>query len=321
MSEADSNDIALIRRAGAWVVLLTFLVFAFWKLHLVYSQKFFDITGRAQWIWMPHQMSRDMPVAFFATREFPLPENRYYTKIKVIGDPEYTLYFNGQEIGGRRIGEQRAIDVYDVTKLARTFHNRIVISVRSTRGVGGLIAALDVSPEVENHIVTGSDWRIYRTWRPELISLDPPGLSWTPPMLLGRPPIGRWNYLRTGPGKAAQAIARVTQPLSAFRLQARMPFVKIASGVAVATVEPVRAIAYDFGPTEGRVRLTIDYDNGTTRLVNVRLTNIRDELFLPEWNVRPFVFAPGETTVLDQEAHKFRYVLVYGARARAEVVQ
>ena len=49
-------------------------------------------------------MSANEPVAFFAAREFTLPPNRVYTRLKVLGDPEYTLYVNGREIAGRLVG-------------------------------------------------------------------------------------------------------------------------------------------------------------------------------------------------------------------------
>src|SRR6266498_196122 len=59
---------------AAAAVLITFSLSQLW---LLYAHKFYDVTGRAQWIWAPHQLSRNMPVAFFATREFDLPPNRY----------------------------------------------------------------------------------------------------------------------------------------------------------------------------------------------------------------------------------------------------
>src|ERR1041385_4681594 len=96
-----SEDRDLMRRLTIVLVLGLLFFAAFVHLDRLYSQKFFDVTGTALWIWPGRQLSRAVPVAFFAARDFDLPANRYYTKIKVAGDPEYTLYFNGQEIGGR----------------------------------------------------------------------------------------------------------------------------------------------------------------------------------------------------------------------------
>ena len=66
-----------------------------------------------------------------------------------------------QRQGRRRaalVGDDRQLDMYDVSGLARDTGNRIMVAVRSTNGVGGLIAAVDIKPEIENLIVTGADW-------------------------------------------------------------------------------------------------------------------------------------------------------------------
>ena len=167
----------LVRRLTIVLLALFAGVAAYSRLDLLYSHKFFDITGRAEWIWAQHQLSRETPVAFFATRNFDLPPNRQFTRIKIFGDPEYTLYFNGREIGGRRVGEESALDVYDVSKLARDRGNRIVVAARSPNGVGGVIASVDVSDEYQNVVPTGSGWAIVRRWRDDLIVRDPP-YSW-----------------------------------------------------------------------------------------------------------------------------------------------
>src|SRR2546430_8287119 len=131
-SEQDSRRLlaarcSLLATIAAAILIATFAIDRLW---LLYAHKFYDVTGLAQWIWAPHQLSRNVPVAFFATRDFDLPANRYFTRIKVAGDPEYTLWFNGTEIGGRKLGDARALDVYDVSDLARSSANRVVIGVR-----------------------------------------------------------------------------------------------------------------------------------------------------------------------------------------------
>ncbi len=304
------------------VIAVGFLFVAgFAKLEYVYSQKFYDVTGHAEWIWVRHQVSRGTPQAFFAVRDFELPANRYYTKIKIAADPEYTLYFNGQEIGGRRFGDvEDALDVFDVTQLAKTGRNRIVIAARSANGVGGVIASLDLSPEIENYVITDATWKIFRSWSAQLPLRDL-GVS-EPPMILGEPPVGRWNYLRTSPGKPRMTINRVLPPREELSFITRIPEVKVISGVAVLGSERVRATAYDFGEiADGRARLTIDYDNGESRQILVRYANVKPELSALEGDIRPFVFAAGEKSVIDPEVHHFRYVMVYGGQARAEVLR
>ncbi|MCU1348230.1 MAG: hypothetical protein JWO56_1260 [Acidobacteria bacterium] len=288
-------DRELMKRLSIVLVFVFLFVGAFTKLQLLYSHKFFDVTGRAQWIWDPHPMLTGDPVAFFATREFDLPPNRYYTKIKIVGDPEYNFWFNGKEIGGREVGEEATLDVFDVTSLARDKGNRLVVAARSRNGVGGLIASVDISPETENYLVTDGDWKIYRHWSEELIVRDPkrdasrdprPDPNGEPalrPQLLGEPPMRRWNYLATEPGTPATV--------------------------------------FDFGPTYGRLRLTIRRPRGASRVVNVRFANAPAELTPVEGTITPFVFAPGETAIVDPETRHFRYAMVYEDAATAEVVR
>lgn len=310
------------RRARRLVLILLAIVAAvaaFSRLDLLYSHKFFDLTGRAQWIWPRHQISRNIPVAFFATRDFDLPPNRRFARIKIAGDPEYTLYFNGAQVGGRRMGEESALDVFDVSTLARDKANRIVIAVRSPNGVGGLIASVDVSPEYKNMVPTGSEWHVVRGWRDDLLLRDPPRTE--SPMLIGRPPIGRWNYLSVEPGVFTTPPQRIVLPRSAFSFKTALAEVEVRGGVAVVVSRPASATAYDFGPTHGRARLTISYDNGVSRAVNVRFANDVAELMTIEGPVEPFVFAAGERTITDPEERHFRYVMVYGRQATVQVTQ
>src|SRR6266851_1179542 len=122
----SENDRRLMRRLAIATFGLFLFTAAFHRLNLLYSHKFFDVTGRAQWIWPQHRFAANVPVAFFATRDFDLPKNRYFT---------------GREVGGRRTAEDMALDVYDVSTLAHDGPNRIVVAARSANGVGGLLAS------------------------------------------------------------------------------------------------------------------------------------------------------------------------------------
>ncbi|HEX2122916.1 MAG TPA: hypothetical protein VHL59_14890, partial [Thermoanaerobaculia bacterium] len=57
-----------------------------------------------------------------------------------------------------------------------------------------------------------------------------------------------------------------------------------------------------------------------SRLVHVRFANHSSELGFIEWNLRPIVFAPGETSVTTPEVHQFRYVMAFASDVRAEVL-
>ncbi len=317
-ANGQRSTVSLLVTIALATVLATIAIDRLW---LLYSHKFYDVTGRAQWIWAQHQLSRDIPVAFFATCEFDLPPNRAFTHIKIAGDPEYMLWFNGTEIGGRRTADAQALDVYDVSDIARTSPNRVVVGVRSRDGVGGIIASIDTAPDVQNVIVTDKKWHIVRRWMDDLMVRDPDPSAITPPMRLGRPPIGRWNYLAREKGKRAEPRKRVLAPGSSFDFKTALPEVQVIAGVAVTVSEPKRATAYDFGPTTGRARLTMRYVSGVAHAINVRFANDRSELFDIDGPVEPFVFAAGEQTIVDPVERRFRYVMVYGSEATAEVVQ
>lgn len=306
----------------AGVVLFVFLfAAAFTHLQRVYSQKFLDVTRKAQWIWAPHRLSDNMPVAFFAARNFDLPKDRYYTHIKILGDPEYTLYLNGRELAGRRVGEERKLDVFDVSDLVITGRNRIVVAVRATQGVGGFIASIDISPELESWVVTDRRWKIYRRWDPEILRRDSAELAPSAPMILGEPPVGRWDYLTPAPGQFTEPVQRVVVPRASTPTKASVPVILTRGGVAIVSTERTRATIFDFGFTRGRVQLTIDTDRDFARNVNVRFANVKEELSAIDWNLRSYVFAAGERVVVDPEVRNFRYVMVYSAGVRADLLQ
>lgn len=313
------QDRELIKRLTAVLFLLILMTAATSYLWRMFSNKFYDITGSAEWIWAPHKISRNTPVAFFAVREVDLPKYRAWARIKILGDPEYTLYFNGRQIGGRRVRDKLHLDIFDVSPLAHDGKNRIVVAVRSTNGVGGLLASVDIAPEAENIVVSGRDWKIFRKWNEALPFRDvgtPVG-----PMSFGEPPAGRWNYLGQKPAVIADPPSRVLEPRSSVAFRAMIPTIRIRSGIAVSVLEAARATAYDFGPTSGHVRLVLNRPGSVPPVVRVRLANAEGELSSIEGDIRPFVFADGEMMVTDPEINSFRYVIVYGGRARAEVVQ
>jgi hypothetical protein len=314
------DDSVLMKRAliiGATVFIFTF---AFHRLNLMYARKFFDETGDAKWIWAQHPTARDLPIAFFATRDFDLPAERAFTKIKVAADPEYSLYFNGQQIGGRRGEDGKALDVYDVTALAKTGRNRIVLAARSANGVGGIIAAVDTRPDF-HLIATDARWNIARRWTDDLLYRDPPAAYVSKPRVIGRPPAGRWNYLTTREAEPVKPIRRVVEPLRVFQVDAALPTVEILGGVAVAGSQRAPGIAYEFGDVFGRLHLITQPGNLSSMRVRVRFTNSVADLAPAEGNLESYVFAAGEQTITEPRDHGFRYVLVYGGDATPRVVE
>jgi hypothetical protein len=307
-----------MRRLTIVLGFIFLFVFAFSRLHLLYGGKFFDVTGNAEWIWQEERLADGFPAAFYATRDFDLPPQRSFTHIKILGDPEYTLYFNGTEVGGRRVGEESALDEFDVSKLARDKKNRMVVAVRSANGVGGLIASIDIAPDFR-FMGTGRDWHIVTQWRPDILLRDN-GLVLRP-MLLGRPPARRWNYLSRRPGVLLAPVKSVLPPKQAIPLHTALAEIRIVEGVAVTAATPVQATAYDFGVgATGRLRLTVGAPSLGPHVISVRFATDRSELSDVEGGVEKFIFAPGETSVVDPQRRVFRYAEVFGSSAKAEVL-
>jgi hypothetical protein len=324
MSAADSisaSDRDLMKRLTIVLAFVFFFTAAFSTLNRVYSKKFLATTGGAQWIWARHRMSDNQPVAFFAARDFDLPATRYYTRLRIAADPEYELWVNGKEIAGRQTGVQPTLDLYDISSLVQTGRNRVVVAIRAPKGVGGLLASIDIAPETENWIVSDGSWTIYRHWHPDLPRRNVAGVFSQPPMIIGPPPVGRWNYLTIVARPPEAPPAKTLPPRDVFPMLTYLPAIRMRGGIAVAVADRARATAFDFGFTRGRVRLVRDASPGVSRVVNVRFANIRPELGYLDFNLRPVVFAPGELAVTTTEPHNFRYVMVFGRGVRAEVVQ
>jgi hypothetical protein len=320
-SAISSGDRDAMKRISIVVVFLLLFTAAFSKLWGVYSHKFSDTTAEGKWIWANHPMTSNIPVAFFAARDFTLPENRAFAHLKVCGDPEYTVWINGREIAAAQIGPAADLDFYDVSAFVRTGSNRIVIAVRAPQGNGGLLASLDISPELEGWVVTDERWTIYRAWRPDLLVAHPTDLWAESPQVVGQPPIGRWNYLKISETALPKPPATTLPPRDAFEVDAQLPHIRTRQGIAVAIAEPTPATAFDFGFTSGRLRITLDDEATRSRAIKVRFANLREELPSIEWNLRTVVLAPGERVVTTSETHLFRYAMLFGRGARAEVVR
>ena len=316
----SESDRELMKRLGVVLAFVFVFTAAFSHLSAVYSQKFHDRTAPAKLLWAQHPMSANDPVAFFAARDVELPPNRVYVRLKLLGDPEYTLYVNGREIAGRYVGEDRALDYYDLSEVTQTGRNRIVVAVRAPKGAGAFLAALDLAPETENWIVSDAQWKIYRRWDPLILQYDVAG-SWELPMIIGAPPIGRWNFLEIAKRKRDAAPETVLGAKESFEFMGLLPTIRTRAGISVAGSERARARAFDFGFTKGRVRVTQRQARAFSRLVHVRFANDRSELGTLEHTPRPIVFAPGETEIVTPEEHSFRYAVAFAPDVKVEVLR
>ncbi|HUR83582.1 MAG TPA: hypothetical protein VM733_22690 [Thermoanaerobaculia bacterium] len=315
----SASDRDLMKRLTIVIAFIFVFTAAFAHLTGVYTQKFYDRTAPAKLLWARHPMSANEPVAFFAAREVDLPANRVYVRLKVLGDPEYTLYVNGREIAGRLVGEDRALDYYDLSEVMKTGRNRIVVAVRAPKGVGAFLAALDLAPETENWMVSDGKWKIYRRWDPLILQYDVAD-NWETPLIIGAPPAGRWNFLDVVKRDAEEARPNAIAAKESFEFIGLLPTVRTQAGISVAGSERARAKAFAFGPTLGRIRVSYDRPRGFSRLVQVRFANDRSELGLLELNPRAIVFAPGETEVTTPEEHVFHFAVAFAPDVKIEVL-
>lgn len=280
-----------------------------------FDKKFYITTGEAEWIWVRDPMSKEKPVAFFATRDFAVPSSATQVKINIAADPSYTLYFNGKRIGVGGLKTTRSIDVYDATALRRAGQNRIVVGCRSAKGAGGLLLSVDFGGMQRNGVFTDRSWHLYRSWEASLLDRDP-GASSATLRSFGTPPVGRWNYPTRTDVPLAFEPDTLLQPRDVVSFTGEIPETRILSGIAVASAEKVQARAFDFGPVEGFARLTRDGEE--LEVIRIRYANAPEELSR-QGEIVPVVFAKGERSVVDATRRSFRYVIVYGDRGSVDV--
>ncbi|HXI12791.1 MAG TPA: hypothetical protein VNM92_09100 [Thermoanaerobaculia bacterium] len=328
-----AEELQFLRRiAGALLVL--FLFFAlFATLHRFYSEKFFRITGEANWIWssqrlesgklVGHELKSGKPIVFFAVRDFVLHDDPGTARIKVFGDPEYTLFMNGVRLGGRRTAGAGPLDLYDVSAVAKKGVNRVVAAVRSEKGVGGFLFALDASPTRQNVLISDGRWKIFHSWSERLPFADPTERPQSA-SVAGRPPFGRWNFLPLSRTAIVPSpVGSVTQPGSIMprhtrRVATAQPEIRSLSGVAVVVRVPVVATLFDFGPVQGYGRLA--FPANEQRLVRVRYINDPSELSDIDGTFESFVLARGERLLTDPEKRAFRYMAVFATDVNAVVI-
>ena len=317
MNESHSAEMGFWFRA-AGIVFVAVALGSFFS--GFYRAQYHGTTGEARWTWPETKLSSGAPLAAFAVKEFEVPLNPPFVRIKIACDPEYTLYFNGKVVGRALAGSASTLDVYDVTRLARQGEaNRLVVAVRSANGVGGLIASVDYAPMRENDVVSDASWRFVTEWRDTLPQADA-GLRTLPILELGRPPFGRWNDLERA---AREIVADSEIRLSAVAtrdISVPVLRIRVAGGVAIASSEREPASAWDFGEFEGRCLLEVaSTDSAEPRLLRLRYGEELDDL-LREGTVREIALARGERTVLDPTLLEARWVAVLGSGATPTIV-
>ena len=150
-------------------------------------------TREARWIWAAEVAEVSGPVAFYAVRDFELSQLPEQAILTTTADEEALVFLNAVPIGGSRYLNGQPLRQYEVLEALLAGRNRLVVEVRSVRGVGGLLLRLEtVGGEKEAHIVTDGDWQIFRQPEDALFDLTLPLPDGEAPTVWGPATVGRW---------------------------------------------------------------------------------------------------------------------------------
>lgn len=233
-------------------------------------------------------------------RDFDLDEAPERAALLVTADEEYVLWLNGGRVGSNRYASGRPLDRFEVSSLLQPAGNRLAVELRSGRGHGGLLAALDLGPG-RKPVVTDAGWRVLRRdvpglregWAP--IGGGEPAISW------GRPPVGRWGRpARWTDRPVASEVCALCEPGGAQRRAGRPP----------------RRVSFDFGrEVTGYLVLERSAETAAGHGPGVGLftAGTLPEAPLASPDVAaPVVAMPGSRVWSDVTPRRFRWVVVTG---------
>lgn len=270
-------------------------------------------TGGAQWIWVEREWTDRNPAAFYAVRDFFLDEIPARARLLVLADPEYVLTLNGERIGAGQYVPLAKLDAYEVGDLLQVGGNRLIAELRSDRGKGGFLAALQ-DGDGRTLVRTDRDWRIFerhhfgllRGWLP----LGPSGgLPSEPAFSWGLPPIGRWGRPEVGALRPRFPELLQGQPVSGIQIAApRIP--------ALPPTSARRMALFDWGrEVTGYLVLQMPAEDGLRTALFFTGTGVPDPLRAPPAGA--VLAMTGRRSWMDVRPRRLRYALVIGDRPLA----
>lgn len=264
--------------------------------------------SQATWIWAATERGASKPLAFLAVADFELATPPPDATLLLFGDEEYSVYLNAHWIGAGKSYPGAAADQFAVGPLLVAGRNRLVAELRSRDGSGGLLAALSAS-DGRPLLLSGERFRIVGREQRGLIEGADLGAS-EAPLLLGRPPLGRWGTLAVRPRREPYGDLPEPSPAASFRrfverswtaIDWKMSrFVPIGRQVTFDWGREVSGfLTLEFAPGEGRASLVLFGGERPPEIGDLaRTLTVR----LPERNYW-----------LDSLPRRFRYVSVLGA--------
>lgn len=266
--------------------------------------------GEAVWIWEPHATRWSGPQAFVALREFTLEQKPNAARLLILADEEYVVWVNGTLVGCGRYRPGDPLDQYSISDLLRSGENRLVVELRSGRGLGGFFANLHFPAAPQLDVGSDERWHVSRVWRSGFLH-DKGRLDSLPhAVALAAPPFGRW-------GPTAASAPRV--PLRAVLLRdgVRAPVRRDPtlggrwmSADSQAAGRSVTAMRADFRTqVEGLLVLGFEGPRPASGLLY-----LGDQLPDPDEQAPAalVVLERGQSFWLDAEMRRFRYALVLG---------
>lgn len=267
--------LALAERGGRWLL-------ARWVLP----------TRGAQWIWAPVG-TEPRPLAFYAARDFDVAAPPHEARLLILGDEEYRLFLNAKVVGSNRYTRGAALDEYDVSTLVHPGKNRLVVEVRSRRGVGGLVALLQDAKSADPLVVTDGTWRVFRRHRAGLLEAWLPLEEGEEARVWQSPPTGRWGFPRRN-GKLREAPSSLEAPVAVVRI----------------SPSPNGAVLLDWGrEVRGYLDLSVRTTPGKSHAIYTGLTVPDPAHRLPDTYLVPMA---GRALWRDSVPRSTRYVVVTG---------
>lgn len=273
-------------------------------------------TGGAQWIWMERNRADQSPAAFYAVRDFFLDAAPARARLLILADPEYVLTLNGKRIGsgqyqqGYQPGGPARLDVYEVGDLLAAGGNRLLVELRSDRGAGGLLAALQ---DGDGRILvrTDGDWRIVSRHHFGLVrGLLPVGpdddLDSLPAFTWGAPPTGRWGRPEVGP-----VLPRLAELVRGAPLAARSLPSQPIPGLPAASVRHMALFDWG-GEVTGYLTLQMPVGEGLRKAL--LFVGDRPPDPLRDHPAGAVLAMTGRRSWTDAQVRRFRYALVIGDR-------
>lgn len=266
--------------------------------------------GEAHWIWAPRATPWSGPVAFLAIRDFELEQLPADARLVVLADEEYVVWLNGMLVGNGRYRPGDPLDNYGVERLLQPGQNRLVVELRSGRGLGGFFANLHFFEGSQSDIGTDQTWRVAKASRPGLMKGTGQIGHLPRARDLGAPPFGRWGPVALAPQRALLKDVIRRRGVKATVLQDETRRGRWVSAGGATPGRHVPAVRIDFG-REVEGLLVLGFGDSAPR---PGLLYLGDGMPDPE-EAPPAALVMrlgGGRYWLDAEMRRFRYALVLG---------